>query len=116
MSRPRREPVVRKDEIEAALAAREELGTELEPHVVDAFIDQIEMRIEARVDEQLARRRATKPAKPVDWSALALAAITMGAGIPITIVALVHGGFAAAVAIAAAWTAILVVNAIYMER
>jgi hypothetical protein len=54
------EEVVQRDELEAAIEARKELGAEMEPAVIDAFVDRIERRLADRVGENetsLKRRR-----------------------------------------------------------
>lgn len=42
---------VSKDELEAAIEARRELGTEMEPAVIDAFVARIERRLTDRRDD-----------------------------------------------------------------
>ena len=54
------EKVVQKDDLEAAIEARKELGAEMEPAVIDAFVERIERRLAARDEESersLRRRR-----------------------------------------------------------
>ena len=53
------EETVRKDELEAAIEARKELGAEMEPAVIDAFVERIERRLGERsgASEQSLRRR-----------------------------------------------------------
>jgi hypothetical protein len=54
------EEVVQKDELEAAIEARKELGAEMEPAVIDAFVERIERRLGDRVGENersLKRKR-----------------------------------------------------------
>jgi hypothetical protein len=49
-----------RDELEAAIEARKELGAEMEPAVIDAFVERIERRIVQRAEESersLRRRR-----------------------------------------------------------
>ena len=51
---------VPRDELEAAIEARKELGSELEPAVIDAFVERIERRLAERQDESersLKRKR-----------------------------------------------------------
>ena len=50
------EEVVRKDELEAAIEARKELGADMEPAVIDAFVERIEHRLADR-----AEPRASSP-------------------------------------------------------
>jgi hypothetical protein len=46
------EDIVQRDELAAAIEARRELGSELEPQVIGAFVE----RIEERIDRRLASR------------------------------------------------------------
>jgi hypothetical protein len=46
-----------RDDLEAAIAARAETGAELEPHVIDGFVDRIERRIEERARELAPKQR-----------------------------------------------------------
>ena len=51
---------MQKDELEAAIEARKELGAEMEPAVIDAFVERIERRLGDRVGENeqsLKRKR-----------------------------------------------------------
>jgi hypothetical protein len=54
------ERVVPRDELEAAIEARKELGAELEPAVIDAFVERIQRRLGERASESeqaLKRKR-----------------------------------------------------------
>src|SRR5438874_18716 len=42
------DPVVRREEVESALAARHELGREYEPEIVDNLVERLERRLDAR--------------------------------------------------------------------
>jgi hypothetical protein len=48
-------------ELEATLAAREEVGEELEPQLVDRFADRIEAEIDRRASDKAARQRPRSP-------------------------------------------------------
>ena len=50
-----------RDEAEAALAARQELGRDYEPPVVDSFVDRLDKVIDARVAEQVERAGGRAP-------------------------------------------------------
>ena len=43
-------------DVRAAIAARRELGPDMEDHLVEAFVTRLDERINARIDEALARR------------------------------------------------------------
>ena len=52
--------VVPKDELRAAIEARKELGTEMEPAVIDSFVERVERRLAERAEESersLERKR-----------------------------------------------------------
>jgi hypothetical protein len=96
-----------REELEAALEARRELGEEMEPEVIDAFLDRIEQRAAARAREQApARRTATR--RP-DWSAFALAIASLGIAIPLSEKTDFAGEFLM-------WLAIVAVNLAYNLR
>jgi hypothetical protein len=96
---------VDREELTAAIEARRELGTDLEPHIVDSFVERIEHRI--------AERKSAKPAQKDDsGGTLALAIMSLLAGIPITAIAATHGGI---VAIAVVWAGIVLVNLAYVR-
>jgi hypothetical protein len=103
-----------RDELEAAVEARRELGRERERDVIDSFLDRVEKEIDARVDERLARRGGL-PARRggSDWGAVALALCSLGIGIAVTGAATAsdHAWVAGL-----AWIVILVVNALYYRR
>ena len=98
-----------RDEAEAALAARQELGREYEPAVVDSFVDRLDKAIDARVAEHVERSGARPPEVP-DRAPLALAIVSIGCGIPITAVA---GGIGDLPGILIAWIGIVLVNIAY---
>jgi hypothetical protein len=96
-------------ELEAAVAARQELGRTHEPEVVAAFLDRIEQGIDKRIDERVAKRggRSTEHHElPIK---LALGSMALGIGV--TAVATSNaGGGGIAIAIVA-WIAII--NVVY---
>jgi hypothetical protein len=101
------DPVIRRDELDAAIKARRELGDEYEPEVVDAFIERVEKRIEKQLRGSKPARRQSEARGSI--TPLALGSIALG--IPITAVALsnAHGGGGIVVAIIA-WIAIALIN------
>jgi hypothetical protein len=101
---------VPRDEAEASLAARHELGPEYEPAIVDAFVDRLDKAIDARVAEQVAEHLGPSRRAPDNNGNLALAIVSLGCGIPITAIA---GGTADLAGILVAWAGIAVVNISY---
>ncbi len=96
-----------REELEAAIHARVELGEELEPQIVDGFVERIEKRIDARARELADARRPAR--RRPDWSAFALAISSLGVAIPIVQQVSLAGQIAA-------WLAIVAVNLAYNSR
>jgi hypothetical protein len=53
------DPVVRREEVESALAARHELGRDYEREIADSLVERIEQRLE--------ERHAPPPRRPARW-------------------------------------------------
>ena len=53
------EDIVPRDELRAAIEARKEVGEDLEPALIDAFVERIEQRLEQRsgLSEQALKRK-----------------------------------------------------------
>ena len=85
-----------KDELEAAIEARRELGTELEPAVIDAFVERIEHRLVERDDQrEQALRRKRNHQKEMVLGA-------MGISIPLLAIGAVFAGLAGIIVVCAA--------------
>jgi Flp pilus assembly protein TadB len=92
------EDLVPRDELRAAIEARKELGEDMEPALVDAFVERIERQLEQRAverDKALKRKRDHQKemvlgAMAISVPFFALAAIFTGiAGVIVVCVALV---------------------------
>ena len=93
-----------KDELRAALEARKELGDEMEPALVDAFVERIERRLAARTKESeraLSRRRAHQQEMILG---------SMAISIPLLAIAAVFAGFPGIVAVCVALAVIAIVS------
>jgi len=90
--------------------ARRELGEEMEPAVIDAFLDRVEAAAEARAAE---RRPARQPSSDGRAERLALSIISLGTGIPITAIAAEQGGV---VGMLVVWAGIVGVNFSFSRR
>ena len=99
------EPIVDRDELEAAIAARKELGAELEPAVVDSFVERIEKSLVQR-DEQ--REKALKR-KREHQKEMVLGA--MGISVPLMLIAAIFTGLAGVIAVCVAIAVIAIVSA-----
>lgn len=98
-------------DIEAALATRRELGARYDAELVDGFAERIERAVERRVSEEVAlRQRRTAGAEGGRLRQFVLGVISLGVGVPVTIVPMVatDNGLPAVVV---AWLGIAAVNA-----
>lgn len=97
-----------REDLTAAARTRAELGPDYESAVIDGFVNQVNERIDARVDARLADRAPSKrrPANTPLW--LALASLVLG--IPITAIA---GGTGGTMAIVVVWATIALINIVY---
>ncbi len=93
--------MVERKDVEAALAARHELGRAYEPEIVDSMLEKIEKRLAERPSA------APVPANRQRGSFTPLALGSIGAGIGATAIATSHGANWVAVV---AWIAIVLVN------
>src|SRR5690349_12195271 len=104
------EPRVERDELIAALAARRELGPELEPAVIDAFVERLERAIDVRVEQEVRRQMGSAPAGRHGGGPgvgnIILALGSMGIGIGATGAATGMGSGAGFVVAIVAWIAI----------
>ena len=97
------EHAISREEVDAAIAARKELGDELEPAVVDAFVERIEQRIATRRDQNewaLEMRRNHQKEMILGG---------MGISVPLMLIAAVFTGLAGVIAVCLALVALGVV-------
>ena len=104
------QPKLTRDDVSSMIGARRELGEEMEPAVVDAFLERVEAAIEAQAAE---RRPKARGSVPESGERLALAIVSLGTGIPITAIA---AQAADALGIAIAWIGIAAVNLTFSRR
>jgi hypothetical protein len=93
-----------RDELQAAIEARRELGPEREAELVESFLDRIETRLEERRPQPAPRRVEPSPL---------LAMISLGVAIPLTAIAASNSGLAAVIVV---WIGIVLVNFAYARR
>lgn len=108
MEDPRR---LEREEVQAALEVRHELGPAYEPAVVDSLAERIEAVIATRVDARVAereRRDKVETARGGRQQTLALASLALG--IPISAVS---AGIADLPGLMVAWAGIVGVNAMH---
>jgi hypothetical protein len=96
------EDVMPREEVRAAIQARTELGPDMEPAVIDAFVERIERRLAERAtDSERALKRKRDHQKEMVLGA-------MGISVPLLAIAAVFAGLAGVIAICVALVAIAV--------
>ena len=99
------DPTVDREEIEAAIEARKELGAELEPAVIDAFVERIEKSIVKRDDQrEKALKRRRDHQKEMVLGAMALS-------IPLMAIAAIFTGLAGVIAVCVAIGVVAIISA-----
>ncbi len=96
--------IVPRDELVAAIEARRELGEELEPAVIDGFVERIEQRITQRGEagEQALRRKREHQKEMVLGA--------MGLSIPLLAIAAIFVGLAGVIVVCGALALIAIVS------
>jgi hypothetical protein len=118
------DPEIPRDELHATLRARTEVGRELEPHLINTFLDRIERSIDARADARIeARLRAYGAARSApaeragpSASAVVLALGSMAFGVGATGAASALGDVMGFLVAATAWVAIAAINVAHALR
>ena len=93
--------MVQREELRAAAAARSELGAEMEPAVIDAFVERIERRLG---DGERALQRKREHQKEMVLG-------SMGIAVPLLAIAAIFTGLPGVVAVCVALVVIAVVTA-----
>jgi hypothetical protein len=96
------ERTIPRDELTAAIEARKELGADMEPAVIDAFLERIERRLDTRSGESeksLWRKREHQ-------KEMVLGA--MGISVPLLAIAAIFTGLAGVIAVCAALAVIAI--------
>lgn len=96
-----------RDELQAAIEARKELGPAHEAEIVDGFLERIEKRLDQRIDERIGRRRDVAPPKRDPQYAVTF--VSLGVAIPLLGIG---GGIAGLAGIIAVCVALVLVNLI----
>ena len=100
-----RDDAVVKEELEAAIAARAEMGAEMEPAVIDAFVARIERRLQDQRDrDERALKRQRDHQKEMVLGSMAIS-------IPLFTIAAVFTGLPGIVAVLVALAVIAVASA-----
>ena len=98
------EGLVPRDELQAAISARKELDDDMEPALVDAFVERIEKRLAGRQGEsEQSLRRKREHQKEMVLGSMALS-------IPLFAMAAIFTGLAGVIVVCAALAVIAVVT------
>jgi hypothetical protein len=89
------ERTVMREEVTAAIEARKELGAEMEPAVIDAFLERVDRRLAARQGESERSLKARRDHQ----REMVLGA--MGIGVPFFAIAAIFTGLAGVLAVCA---------------
>ena len=96
--------MVPKDELEAAIEARKELGAEMEPALIDGFVARIEQRLAQRAgDNERSLKQKRDHQKEMVLGA-------MGISIPLFALAAIFTGLPGVLAVCAALAVIAIVS------
>ena len=96
-----------REDLQATLDARRDLGPDYEPALVDSLVERLDATIAARVAAELHLRGVPPPKQRASGSAMVPIALgSMAIGIPLTAIASTSG----LVAIVAAWISIVAIN------
>ncbi|WP_207756507.1 hypothetical protein [Nonomuraea cypriaca] len=97
-----------RDELQATLDARRELGPDYEAALVDSFVERLDATIAARVRAELDQHDPAPHKRPAQGSPMIPIALgSMGIGIPLTAIA---AGNAGLVGLTITWLAIVIIN------
>ena len=98
-----------REDASSLIEARRELGDEMEPEVIDAFLD----RVEAAAEQRAAAVKRKPRSSDGRGEQLALSIVSLGTGIPITAIAAEQGGV---VGMLVVWAGIVGVNFSFSRR
>ena len=99
------QPKLTRDDVSSMIGARRELGEEMEPAVIDAFVDRIERRLAERGGaDQFAIERKREHQKEMVLGSMAIS-------IPLLAIAAVFTGLAGVIAVCVALVVIAAITA-----
>lgn len=99
---------LQRDDLEAALGVRQEMGAEIEPALVDSLARKIEATVERRFQaEMAASQQESRDEKASQGGRIAVAITSLALAIPLTAIAGDMGGFLGMLLV---WVGIVAVN------
>jgi hypothetical protein len=99
-------------DLEAAVGARNELGPEMEQHVIEVFLSRIEQRIDARIEQATAELRKAQKPKSEDSGPHFVEVVAPSLALSIPLVA-IAGAMTGGVGVAAVMTGVFAINLLY---
>ncbi|MGW7413877.1 hypothetical protein [Streptomyces sp. NPDC054863] len=117
-----------KNDLDATVNARRELGADYEAALVESFLEKVEQRLDTTVDRRVRRqlaeqqmvvaRGASRPARPSSGDGgfgerFGLAIISLILAIPLSAIAVVNAGL---IGLVVCWLGIFGVNAVHSSR
>ncbi|MGW0810399.1 hypothetical protein [Nonomuraea sp. NPDC002799] len=97
-----------RDDLQATLDARRDLGPDYETALVESFVERLDETISARVRAELHHHGGGPPKKGNPGTAMIPIALgSMGIGIPLTAIAAANAGL---VGLTITWLAIVIIN------
>jgi hypothetical protein len=99
---------VLKEELRSAIEARKELGDEMEPAVIDAFVERIEGRLAGRLADEADRSERALQRKREHQKEMVLG--SMAVSIPLLAIAAIFAGLQGVIVVCVALTVIAVVS------
>jgi hypothetical protein len=100
-------------DLQATLGARDELGPEMEDHVIDAFLARIEQRIETRVEQAVAEvRKSNRPNSAPAGGANFAAVVAPSLALSIPLIAIAAAG-AGSLGVMAVMGTVFAINLLY---
>jgi hypothetical protein len=99
---------VLKDELRSAIEARKELGDEMEPAVIDAFVERIEGRLAGRLADEADRSERALQRKREHQKEMILG--SMAISIPLLAIAAVFAGVQGVIVVCVALAVIAIVS------
>ena len=97
-----------KEELRSAIEARKELGDEMEPAVIDAFVERIEGRLAGRLADEADRSERALQRKREHQKEMVLG--SMAVSIPLLAIAAIFAGLQGVIVVCVALTVIAVVS------
>ena len=103
-----------RDDLQAALGVRQEMGAEIEPALVDSLAAKVEATVQRRYQAELAAlQQRNQAAQTGQGPRIAIGVVSLVMSIPLTAIAASYAGFFGMLLV---WTGIVLVNLAFALR